>query len=86
MTSSVSDFLQNTVEPPSHSALALQTRGPILQELLEVAFAPEDGNTPYLRKGYYHTRLRGDIAYRLAWPMTLPPLRCAALSSLAIWY
>jgi hypothetical protein len=38
VTSDVFDFLQNTVEPPSHCALALQTRGPNLPGLLEVAF------------------------------------------------
>jgi hypothetical protein len=37
-TSDIFDFLQNTVEPPSHCALALQTRGPNLPGLLEVAF------------------------------------------------
>jgi hypothetical protein len=37
-TSGISDFLQNIAEPPSHCVLALQTRGPNVQGLLEVAF------------------------------------------------
>jgi hypothetical protein len=44
------------------------------------------GNTPYPHKEYYHTRLRGDIAYKLAWPGMLPPLRCVVLFSLVKWY
>jgi hypothetical protein len=39
MTSGIFDFLQNTVEPPLHYVLPLQTQGPDLRGLLEVAFA-----------------------------------------------
>jgi hypothetical protein len=38
-TSDVSDFLQNVAEPPSRCALVLQSQGPNLRGLLEVAFA-----------------------------------------------
>jgi hypothetical protein len=145
VTSGVFNFVQNTAEPPSHSALALQNWGPNLRGLLKVDFTwrrrlapnsspskaifnPDEsnlwalyrkrhprelglklsfdhycrylqkkacaryhrtvghGNTPYLCKEYYHTWLCGDIACRYAWPVMLPPLRCATLSSLAIWY